>query len=139
VPDQKGSPSTPKTSESGRSGSAPGPDSYRYRYREKPDADRASPLKLAAITRTVVLASIAFGAILLYLVRDLGMDGGELLEYAKSALVFIGTFLVGGIVLGALIVIVRRLISRPAAPNRFSAAQSEHDPDVEQRRSRNPD
>jgi hypothetical protein len=140
MPDEKGIPPGPRSGETGRnSGAAIGPDSYRYRYREKPDADQRSPLKLATITRTVVLASVAFGAILLYLVRDLGMDSGELLGYAKSALLFTGAFLSAGVILGALVVLLRRVFSASRPADRFSADPPENDSSVARSRSHSPD
>ncbi len=113
-----------------------GPDSFRHRYREKPDIGRKSPVRLERLTRTIVLASVAFGAIMLYLVRDLGLDGGQLLEYAKAAVVFVLTFLALGVVLGGLIVAIRRFFDRRSD---ISEGASSTDLDVGEKPGRSPD
>lgn len=113
-----------------------GPDSFRHRYREKPDIGRKSPVRLERLTRTIVLASVAFGAIMLYLVRDLGLDGGQLLEYVKAAVVFVLTFLGLGIVLGGLIVAIRRFFSRRREVSEVAAST---DQDVAEKPGRSPD
>lgn len=128
-----------------------GPDSYRYRYRQKPDADTRAPIRLSSITRTVVLASVAFAAILLYLVRDMGLDASQLLGYAQAAVIFVGTFLVAGTLLGGVVVLVRTLLAKgakePKGPKEatpedrraINAAGSESVPDEVQTPGRSPD
>jgi hypothetical protein len=113
-----------------------GPDSYRYRYREKPDADARAPIRLSSITRTVVLGSVAFGAILLYLVRDMGLDASQLIGYARAAVVFVGTFLVAGMLLGVLLVLLRALSGKRRSVSSVESASSR---DAEQKPGRSPD
>lgn len=113
-----------------------GPDSYRYRYRQKPDADSRAPIRLSAITRTVVLASVAFAAILFYLVRDMGLDASQLLGYARAAVVFVGTFLFAGTLLGGSFVLLRTLLAKRRA---VTAAGSGSARDGEQKPGRSPD
>ena len=116
------------------------PGSYRQRYRRKPDADRGAPVRLATVARTLVLGSLALGAALLYLVRELGADPEELLDYARQA----GTVPGGGIAVGCPVVVLRRLPGRrgsggPGGDPGVSAAATRDDPDADGTTGRSPD
>lgn len=90
----------------------PSPGSYRHRYREKPDTDRGAPFSSRRVARTIALGSALMFAALMYLVREIGMDPAELLRYARQAVVFVLTFLVGGVLLGLVIVLLKRLLRK---------------------------
>jgi hypothetical protein len=90
----------------------PAPGSYRHRYREKPDADKGAPIRSSRLARTIALGSALMFAVLLYLVREIGMDPAELLRYARQSVVFVATFLIGGIALGLIIVLLKVLLKR---------------------------
>ena len=135
---------TPGVTPPRREPPAGSPGSYRQRYRRKPDADRGAPVRLATVARTLVLGSLTLGAALLYLVRELGADPEELLDYARQAAIFVGTFLGGGIVVGCIVVVLRRLTGRrgsggPGGDPGVSAAATRDDPDADGTTGRSPD
>lgn len=62
------------------------------------------------VARTVLLGTAALGLGLVWLARELELDTGELLDYLRTSLLFVGVFAVFGVV-GAIVVrAIRRLI-----------------------------
>jgi heme/copper-type cytochrome/quinol oxidase subunit 1 len=62
----------------------------------------------SALVRALVGGAVAVLAALYWLVRELGLDQAELLDFALTSVVFIAVFAIPGIAVGALFVFLRR-------------------------------
>lgn len=79
----------------------------------------------------------------MYLIREIGMDPDELLGYARQAVIFVGTFLIGGTMLGVVIVLLKRLFRSQrvasSAGSTINATSAADDPPSAENPDRSPD
>lgn len=73
-------------------------------YRERAALERRG----SALIRALVGGAFAVVAALYWLVRELGLDRAELMDFALTSLAFIAVFAVPGIAAGAVLGILRR-------------------------------
>lgn len=86
----------------------PPPESFRHRYRERLTAsERKGSMGPGRLARTVVLAVMALSAVMFYVVREMGVEIGQLWQYALVSLLFVGVIIVVGALVGALLTVIR--------------------------------
>jgi hypothetical protein len=62
----------------------------------------------SSLVRLLVGGAVAVVAALYWLVRELGLDRAELIDFALTSLAFIGVFAVPGVIAGAVVAFFRR-------------------------------
>lgn len=62
----------------------------------------------SALVRALVGGTLAVAVALYWLVRELGLDRAELIDFALTSLAFIAVFAIPGIAVGAVLGILRR-------------------------------
>lgn len=83
--------------------------SFRHRYRQRVNtSERKGAMGQQRLTRTVVLAALTLMAVLVYAVREMGVDAEQLRQFALLSLVFVVVTMGGGIVVGGVVALIRR-------------------------------